>query len=311
MPASASRVEGGHACPAGQQLVEALELGEPERAGEVAQAVVESEPVVVEPAHVGRAALVALGVDPLLDPRVRAHHRPALAGGDLLVRVEAEHREVPARAHGRAVRVEGAQRLAAVLHQPQAALGGQALERRQVGRVAEDVHRQQPGRALADRRGRGRRVDVERARVDVAEDGPCPLVEQAVGRGDEREGRGHDLVARLDPRRPHGQVQPRRAARDRRHRPVAESPRERVLEGWKPGPERAGGPSAAFRGPGASSEGPMLGRASGITAATERTLRARPSRALAHGRRPLARAACGRAASRPRASPRAPPSSPR
>ena len=43
----------------------------PERAGDIREPVVEAEPVVVEPAHVRGAALVALGVDPLLDARRR------------------------------------------------------------------------------------------------------------------------------------------------------------------------------------------------------------------------------------------------
>ena len=57
VPAAATRAR------AGEHVVEAVELREPERAGDVAQPVVEPEPVVVEPAHVRRAALVALGVD--------------------------------------------------------------------------------------------------------------------------------------------------------------------------------------------------------------------------------------------------------
>src|ERR671939_169226 len=68
-----------------QQVVEPLELGQADRAGDVGEAVVEAEAVVVQPAHVRRAALVALGVDPLLE-HLRAHrHHAALAGGDLLV----------------------------------------------------------------------------------------------------------------------------------------------------------------------------------------------------------------------------------
>ena len=58
-------VQRRHARAGGQHLVEALELGQPERAGDVREPVVEAEPVVVEPAHVGRAALVALAVDAL------------------------------------------------------------------------------------------------------------------------------------------------------------------------------------------------------------------------------------------------------
>ena len=60
IPAEGLAVEAGHPGPVGEHLLEALELGQAERAGDVAEAVVEAEPVVVEPAHVGRAALVAL-----------------------------------------------------------------------------------------------------------------------------------------------------------------------------------------------------------------------------------------------------------
>ena len=67
MPVERLAVERGHARAAGQQLVETLELGEAQRAREVGEAVVEAQAIVVEPAHVGRAALVALGVDALLD----------------------------------------------------------------------------------------------------------------------------------------------------------------------------------------------------------------------------------------------------
>ena len=142
-------VELGHARARGEHLVEAPELREPERAGDVREAVVEAEPVVVEPAHVRRAALVALGVDPLLQRRVAERDHPALARRQLLVGVEAEHRRVAARADRRAVGVTRAERLAGVLDDRQAARARRALERRHVGRVAEDVHRQQRARALA------------------------------------------------------------------------------------------------------------------------------------------------------------------
>ena len=51
--------------------VETLELREADRAGDLAEAVVEAEPVVIEPVHVGCAALVALAVDALLERGVR------------------------------------------------------------------------------------------------------------------------------------------------------------------------------------------------------------------------------------------------
>ena len=83
---------------------------------------------------------------------VAERDHPALAGRQLLVGVEAEHRRVAAAADRRAVGVDGAERLAGVLDDRQP----EALERRQVGRVAEDVDRQQRGRALGDRGARPR-----------------------------------------------------------------------------------------------------------------------------------------------------------
>ena len=87
----------GRACP------QPLELGYAERAGDVGEAIVEAEPVVVEPVHVRGAALVSLGVDPLLLRRIAHRDHPALAGRQLLVRVEPEHRGMAAPADGHAV----------------------------------------------------------------------------------------------------------------------------------------------------------------------------------------------------------------
>ena len=73
MPASASRYQPATRARSASMPSRRAELGQAERARDVGQAVVEAEAVVVEPAHVGRAALVALGVDALLDaPRRRA-----------------------------------------------------------------------------------------------------------------------------------------------------------------------------------------------------------------------------------------------
>ena len=76
------------------------------------------------------------------------------------------------------------------------------------------MDRQDPGRALAERRPRGLRVEVEGLGVDVAEDRPHALVEQAVGGGDEAEGAGQDLVARPPAQRPDAEVERGGAARD-------------------------------------------------------------------------------------------------
>ena len=126
----------GDAGAGGEHVVEPLELREADRAREVREAVVEPEPVVVEPAHVGRAALVALGVDrDLVRLRAEREHA-ALAGGELLVGVEAERRGMPAAADRDAVGVDGAERLAGVLDDRQPV----CLERLDVGWVSEDVN---------------------------------------------------------------------------------------------------------------------------------------------------------------------------
>jgi hypothetical protein len=73
---------------------------------------------------------------------------PPSPGRELLVGVEAERRGVAAAADRRAVGVHRAERLAGVLDDRQPV----RLERRHVGRVAEDVHGQQRAGALRDRR---------------------------------------------------------------------------------------------------------------------------------------------------------------
>ena len=147
-----------------------------------------------------------------LSARVAERDHPALAGGQLLVGVEAEHRRVPAPADRAAVGVARAERLAGVLDDRQAR---SALERGHVGRVAEDVHRQQRRRALGHRRRGGLRVEVQRHRVDVGEHRPRALVQHGVGRGDERERARDDLVAVAHADRAQRQVQPGGAAGDR------------------------------------------------------------------------------------------------
>jgi hypothetical protein len=107
--------------------------------------------------------------------------------------------------------VHGSERLAGVLHDPERAVARQQLEAGHVGRVAEDVDRQDPGGALGERVAGRLGRDVERARVDVAEDRPRALVEKAVRRRHEAERARDHVVAALDPRRADGEVQARRA----------------------------------------------------------------------------------------------------
>ena len=109
-----------------------------------------------------------------------------------------------------------------------------------------------------------RRVEVERLGVDVAEDRPRPLVEQAVGRGDEAEGAGHDLVPGAPAERPHAEVQRRGAAGDR-DRVLDPEParRSRARIARASAPARAG-PERSTSRTSSSSRAPSSGRASGI-----------------------------------------------
>jgi hypothetical protein len=155
---------------------------------------------VVEPVHVRRAPLVALRVDPCLVGGVLADDGPALACRHLLVRVERERGAVASRPDERGVLVDGADRLASILDDPQPARAGQGLEALHVRGPAEDVHRQKARRVLPHSGLGCRRRDVQRRRVDVDEHRFGVLIEQAVGRRHEAErGRDH-LVAGPDPR---------------------------------------------------------------------------------------------------------------
>ncbi len=185
---------------------------------------------MIEPAHVRSAALIALGVDPLLQRRVGQRHHPALAGGELLVGVETEHRRVPAPADGPPVGVHRAECLAGVLDEPQVMALRKRLEGGHRGGVAEDVHRQQRARVLGDRGSRGLRVEVERDGIDVGEDRPRALIQRDVGGGHEREGARDHLVAAPHPHGAQREVQARRAAGDRARQRRAHARGERPLE---------------------------------------------------------------------------------
>ena len=94
-PASASRYQPATRARSASIPSSRSSCASPNARRDVGQPVVEAEPVVVEPVHVRRAALVALGVHPhlVLGRAMREH--PALAGGHLLVGVEAERRRWP------------------------------------------------------------------------------------------------------------------------------------------------------------------------------------------------------------------------
>ena len=164
----------------------------------------------------------------------------SLCRGELLVGIEGEGGQVAAGANPDALGIHGSEGLAGVFEHAQGGLRREPLELRHRHRVAEDVHGQQPGGALAHRRASRRRVEVERHRVDIAEDRGRPLVQQAVGRGDEAERARDHLVAR-GPSRARGHRDAGRPCRRRRQpRPRPPARRQsRARSAPTPGPATA------------------------------------------------------------------------
>ena len=156
---------------------------------------------------------------------------------------------------------------------PRPCLRGERLQLRHRRRVAEDVDRQDAGGALADRGRGGRGIEVERLGVDVAEDRPRALVEQAVGRGDEAEGAGQDLVAGAPAERPHAEVQRRRCRWRPRPRPRPRASRRTRARSARPSAPARAGPERSTSSTSSSSRAPISGLASGIGSMSARPRR--------------------------------------
>ena len=178
-----------------EQLFQAPELRQPDRAEDVREPVVEPRR-----RHVRRneaaPPVVAHGGHGFRDRGVVRGHGAALAGGHDLARMEAEA-------------AEQAEPAAGAAPPPRTERPGRVLEHRQPvrqlvepRRPSEEVHCEDSLRPRPD--VDPRRVDVHRLGVDVDEDRP-----QARQRDDVA-----DLVARLEPERQHREVQSRGARRD-------------------------------------------------------------------------------------------------
>ena len=101
-----------------ENRVEPFELRDPERGRDVVEAVVVAQAAVQEPGARFEPSLIPERHEHLmLFPR-GGRHRPALAGRDLLVRIEGEHGRVPVRAD-RTAAVTRAEGLARVLDELQ------------------------------------------------------------------------------------------------------------------------------------------------------------------------------------------------
>ena len=162
---------------------------------------------------------------------------PALAGRDLLVRIEGEDRVDSVGAHRLAV-VLGAQGLAGVLDQRQPVLRAQLAQRVQLARVAEDVDRDDRLRLVRDRSLDGGGIEVHRPLVHVREDGHRAFVDEAVGRGDEGVRRGDHLVPLPEAADHREQVQARGARGDGSRERRSDLLGEELLEAVDRRPER-------------------------------------------------------------------------
>ena len=207
----------------------------------------------------------------------RQREHAALAGGEILVGVEAEAGDVADRADLAAVGEPRLGGVRGVLDEPQPVPLAGRLERRQVARVPRVVHRHDGARARRhgglDRRG----VEAERRLVDVAEDRPGAGAHDHVGRGGPGQRRRDDLVAvsLADAERAQREVHRGRAGGDR-ERVLA--PRRRAANSLSSC--RANGPVVSQP---VSSECSTLARSSSPSAGGAKSSRCSPRTALAAG----------------------------
>ena len=166
---------------------------------------------------------------------VGGRDHPALADAQLLLGEEAERAQLADRADLASGVVDArADRLGAVLDQHEPVLVAQLAQRRHVGGVAAEVHRDDRPRARRDAARDVLGVDVEVVRAaHVAQHRLGADVAGGAGARHERE-RGHDhLVARADAGRQAGEVQRGGAAGDRHRVGRADVVGERLLEGLR------------------------------------------------------------------------------
>ncbi len=130
-----------HPCPACKQHIQPFHLGQTQRRAHLVQAVVVAQVGVLQPGVTGRAALVAQGAHEICRLLVIGDDHPALAGGDLLVRVEGKHTVIP-QGTGRAAFVGTAQSFAGILDHRQVVLFGDGVDPVIIRRLAEHIHRQ-------------------------------------------------------------------------------------------------------------------------------------------------------------------------
>jgi hypothetical protein len=215
------------------EAVQLVHLRQAERRLDLGQAIVEAELLhlvvpAVAPAVGERVLLAQQRVRPLVDAvaaqskqvaiqaLVVGRDHSALAGRDVLDRMEGEHRHVRLRAgaYARAVRVAGAKRVRGILDDHGAVAPGDRLDRAHVARQAGKVHRDHGGHAprLAAAPLEVFGVQVESIGPNVGKRRARPDVVGAIRAGDEGHRAGDDAVARPGAGRGAGQMERRGAA---------------------------------------------------------------------------------------------------
>ena len=153
--------------------------------------------------------------EPLGERRIVGDTRAGIAeGAEVLGREEGQAADIAETAGARAVRVRRADRLGGILDHLQGMGPGEWQQRLHVGQLAIEVHRHQRAHArvagavhqirpaplalLLEERAQRLRRDIERLRIDVAEDRPRARAGDGAGGGEEREGTGDHRIARTD-----------------------------------------------------------------------------------------------------------------
>ena len=230
-------------------LVEALQLVDPDSGLDVGHVVFEAgKDDVVTPRALGRVALERVTAHAVQAPHARlveklrrAGQHPALAGGQVLGRVERERDQVGdvhavgGRADHPAAVARG-QRVRRVLDDGETMPTRDLIDGVHLAGVAVEVdgHDRFDSARLADRCLDLVRVDVERVPLDVDEDGACALVLDHVNRRDEGHVRADDCVALTDAQRGQRDVQGGGGGVDRQRGRRADVGAKVVLETLRP-----------------------------------------------------------------------------
>ena len=180
--------------------------------------------------------MVAETSQPVGDLPVPRDHRPAVARGEVLRRVEREHGglgEIPG-AHAVPLDLDAVR---GVLDDEEAVLIGEGPQRLHVGELSVQVNGEDPDRARTDCGADGGGIHEPRRRLHVDELRLRAQVENGARGRRERHRRGDDLVAGADVERPEREQKPHRArvgaddvGRDRAFASTNEEASELLLE---------------------------------------------------------------------------------